>query len=123
MKIYIYALVAVAIMGIGNYLGNEYLLYFVFPPYDIFMHIIGGTGIGLAIIAVSRSLEFNIHRSIRIVVFLVFLVGLVWELFEAYYNIAGAPVGTKAYYIDTIKDLFDDIVGGTCAFLIARKKN
>ncbi len=125
MKLYIYALVVLVVVLIAHLLGIGGL-YFQYPFYDIFMHILGGIGIGLFITAFVKS-NFSTYVSAlhirRNIVIGVLLVGIVWELFEMYYNIAGAPIGTKAYYIDTVKDLIDDMIGGAIvAWVVFRKR-
>jgi len=43
-------------------------------------------------------------------------------MFEGYYDIAGAPLWTGAYFVDTIKDLIDDMIGGAIvAWVLFRK--
>lgn len=101
---------------VGNIAGIIYHLYGNVESYDIFMHLFGGLGIGLFVAAV---LELHAPRRLRtrsMIVLIVLVAGIAWELFEAYYNIAGAPLGTTAYWIDTVKDLIDDTLGG---FIIA----
>ncbi|MEI6305103.1 MAG: hypothetical protein WCP09_03775 [Candidatus Taylorbacteria bacterium] len=111
MKIYIYAFLVLAATLIAHLFGINGL-YWNIPSYDIFMHILGGVGIGLFVLAFLKS-NFSRFADKKVVIVLGVLgVGIIWELFEMYFNIAGAPVGTKAYYIDTTKDLFDDMVGG-----------
>lgn len=112
MKTYLSALVALIILFVAHTLGDSLDLYRRIAGYDVPMHILGGIGIGFSIIAVLRSCTFKIDDRYWVAILFVFIGGFLWELFEAYYGIAGAPVGTKAYYIDTIKDLCDDTLGG-----------
>jgi len=120
MKMYLYTLVAAVVVLLAHMAGLDGFYYTVFQ-YDIYMHILGGITIGLFVAAlISSFVPSMLHR--RYVVLGVVCVGICWELFEAYFGIAGAPVGTKAYYIDTTKDLIDDIIGGSIvAFLFIRK--
>lgn len=112
---YIAAALAAIILYVGNTLGADYGWYTSVPIYDVYMHLFGGFAIGLLVLAVFP------HLKIRQVFGLVFLAGIAWEAFETYFNIAGAPVGTTAYYIDTVKDLVDDSIGGVVAYFISRK--
>jgi hypothetical protein len=115
MKTYLGAFLVLLAVAVANYVGQVYDVALKVPFYDVYLHLAGGLGIGLMLSALHRSF-FPSHTTSTngrwLIVFSVLCVGLVWELFEAYFNIAGAPVGTKAYYIDTIKDLCDDIIGG-----------
>ncbi len=113
MKTYLSALVALIILFVAHTLGNSLDLYTHITGYDIPMHILGGIGIGFAIIAVLRSCGFNIDKRYWIAIVFVFIGGVLWELFEAYYDIAGSS-------IDTIKDLFDDTLGGLIAVYIEK---
>lgn len=116
MRIYLLALLVLFLVMVGNIAGILYHLYGNVDSYDIFMHLFGGLGIGLF---VAAALELHAPRRLRtrsMIVLIVLVAGIAWELFEAYYNIAGAPLGTTAYWIDTVKDLIDDTLGG---FIIA----
>jgi len=114
MKIYIYAFLILAAVLWAHLMGIHGL-YYQYSTYDVFVHILGGIGIGLFITAFVKSNLKNEAKVANIrwkIILGVLMVGIVWELFEMYYNIASAPIGTKAYYIDTVKDLMDDIIGG-----------
>jgi len=93
-------------------------LYFTVPSYDIFMHILGGIGIGLAVSA-GIKLHGNkvIHKKWFIVIG-VLIVGLVWEFFEIYFDITGFPLWSTPHIIDTVKDLIDDMIGGGIVALV-----
>ena len=112
MRTYYFGFLAVFLLFLGNQAGTYWHLYDNIWFYDIPMHILGGFGIGLSIAAVLQLHGSGILKKRHVVMYGVLLAGVLWELFEAYYNIAGSPVGTKAYYIDTAKDLIDDVLGG-----------
>lgn len=96
-------------------------LYWDIPNYDVFMHILGGLGIGFFVYALVRSFDQKwLSKTINLVL-LVICAGLVWELFEIYYNIAGHPLWTKLYYIDTIKDFVNDTIGGAIAVWLCKR--
>ncbi|HEX7724598.1 MAG TPA: hypothetical protein VF438_02575 [Candidatus Paceibacterota bacterium] len=124
MKTYFSAFAVLFAVAVGNFVGQEYNISFQVPFYDVYLHFGGGLGIAMLLHALLISYKpdyFHTARSRRLVLWGVLVVGLVWELFEAYFGIAGAPVGTKAYYTDTIKDLIDDMLGGALAvWLVAR---
>jgi len=125
MRTYILSLLVLAFLLVFHTLGISQGYYLIFWPYDIFAHIFGGLGIGLFLIAAARTfwpVILNGNRTAKIV-FLVFVVGLIWEIFEVIYNIAGYSFGTKAYFIDTIKDLIDDVIGGFLAVYLDRFLN
>lgn len=115
MRTYLYALLVILVLLIAHDLGLAYGLYLSVWPYDIFTHMLGGLGIGFCLAAILGTHGTAIVHKRRAVLIGVLVAGILWEAFEAYYNIAGYPVGTKLYWIDTIKDLFDDMLGGTIA--------
>jgi hypothetical protein len=111
MRIYFIAIIVLCFVLITHIIGIRGL-YVAFPPYDIFMHICGGIGIGLAICAAIVLHGEKIVHKRRVIIIGVLIVGIIWELFEIHYDITGSPLWTTPYYIDTIKDLIDDMIGG-----------
>jgi hypothetical protein len=87
-------------------------LYISYWYYDIILHILGGIGIALSALYIFKNPKY--------IVMITIIAGLSWELFEVYYNIAGSPVGTFAYRIDTIKDLINDTLGATIVWITTR---
>lgn len=104
---------------IGEIVGIQENLFMTIPSYDILMHIAGGLGIGLALSAGIKHHSIFIGKEKLIVIVGVFIAGILWELFEIIYNISGHPFGTTLYFIDTVKDLFDDVIGGILALWLA----
>jgi len=97
-------------------------LYLKIPFYDIFVHMLGGLGIGFFISGLINSFKPDVSRRKLIIITGTLIFGIVWELFEIRYNLAGHPFGTNAYYLDTLKDIIDDVVGGTLVALLWRSK-
>lgn len=101
-------------------------LYLEYWYYDIIMHCLGGLGVGLLTLAVLRSFApkyapYLLQKKSRMmwaVICGAFVFGLCWELFEVYYDIAGYHLWTVPYYLDTLKDLMDDCIGGAVASLL-----
>lgn len=121
MRLYLLALLVLAVLLVGHSLGISDGFYLSIKSYDIFAHILGGVGIGFFTAGVLRTLlPGMVKNTVLTTILIVFIVGLGWEAFEVYFNIAGYPFGTKLYYIDTVKDLVDDVIGGAIAALIAR---
>lgn len=122
MKSYVYALIASLILLGAHLLAIEHHLYVAYDPFDIFMHIFGGLALGLFIVSILKKRRYTLKHPVFVVLLGVFVLGLAWEIFEAMYNIAGHPVGTKLYYVDCIKDIIDDVVGGSIATIFLRKR-
>src|SRR5690606_38538450 len=104
-----------ALIVLGIVLGAHIFgidgLYVSISGYDIMMHFLGGAGIGLFLIALLKSFKAD-AISMRNVIWGVLFIGLIWELFEIYFRITGHPLWTKLYYVDTVKDLINDGIGG-----------
>ncbi len=111
MKIYIWAFAVLVVVLIGQLVGMEGL-YFKMPLFDIPMHILGGVGIALFVSAFAIGRDGRIKHKITFVVIGLLMAGLVWELFEIIYDIAGYPLWTGLYYSDTIQDIINDLIGG-----------
>ena len=120
MRTYYYALLVLCLVLITDIIGIRGM-YVIFPPYDIFMHILGGIGIGLAICAAVRLHGEKIIHKRRVTIIGVLIVGIIWEIFEMYYDITSAPLWTVPYYIDTVKDLIDDVIGGGIVTYLCQK--
>lgn len=112
MKIYLYALISVVVLWLGNLAGETLQWYQRVPFYDVPMHIFGGFALGLFFIALLRT------RRLDVVLWSVVGAGLLWEIFEATVASAGAPFGTKLYILDTLKDFAADIVGAWVAWKV-----
>lgn len=84
--------------------GMDEHLYMKFWFYDIIVHILGGVGIALSTLYILENPKY--------IIISVIICGILWEIFEAYYGISGSPFGTSSYFLDTAKDLVDDLIGG-----------
>ncbi len=104
-----------ASIAILHALGFQYSLYFHLWWYDIPMHMLGGLAIAVlsAYIFFLRSPkegEISMNRIYTTILLSVFVVGILWEIFELVMHWA-----LTLYWFgwtDTTKDLFDDMVGG-----------
>jgi hypothetical protein len=119
MRIYFTALTATIIMFLANYLGIQGYYESVYG-YDSFVHFLGGISIGFCIFVGSHILNSRWLRTWGGVLFGVLVVGISWEIFEAYYEISLLPGQT--YWADTIKDILMDIIGGSVAYMIGKKR-
>ncbi len=90
--------------------GMQYHFYMTYWYYDIIMHFLAGIGIALSALYVLKNPKD--------IILITLVAGLAWELFEVYFNIAGSPIGSTAYRLDTLKDLFDDVLGSVLVYLL-----
>lgn len=121
-RTYIPALLTLILLAVLHFLASAYSLYVRLPGYDIPMHIIGGAGLALSIYWIFVTFFKDIKVSILRVIILTILIGISWELLEYYYDIAGAPLGTIRYYLDTTKDILNDTVGALIAIYFLYRK-
>ena len=120
-KLYFSLFVAFVIIVV-NYYANFYQIYWLFPWFDIPMHISGGFMVALFaqtsmdyfietnyLSRVVNFLNFN-KKRIFWTMFSVILVGVVWEGVEWFFGVTDGlgPISR----LDTIKDVIDDIIGG-----------
>ena len=127
---YIFALVMLVIVLAAHSFGLTGA-YVEYGWYDIMMHILGGMGIALSVIAFlplfkrfwMAIIKKPVRNSRRFVVGIVIFVGIVWELFEIYFNITSYPLWTKMYYLDTLKDLVDDTIGALVVVYVFMRHN
>ncbi len=101
---------------IADYLARIFYWYYSISYFDMPMHFLGGLWVGFFFIYV---LSTKTQPSFLKIILWVLLIGLAWELFEFVVknNIGGAPFDT----LDTLSDLFLDVVGGLIAFFLCRK--
>ncbi len=98
-------------------------LYMQFWFYDIMMHFLGGVCVALLLycVAVFFNCRFLLNKLSQIII-LTFIIGVFWELFEVYYKIAGHPLNSWAYKLDTTKDLIMDTLGSVLVWIIVKNK-
>ncbi len=112
-KIFLPAILVLLLVYVLHIIGFTYAFYTTTWWYDVMMHILGGIGISLSVFWFFKTLNKNVLDKdiyVKVIIFTI-LAGLLWEGIETFYGIAGAPVGTIAYYVDTIKDIIDDTLG------------
>jgi hypothetical protein len=116
----LFILLLVFVMHLYGMQENLYIKYWF---YDIIMHILGGMGIAMSVysVAVFLNIEF-IKQRMWTIILLTFVAGLAWEYFEILFNLTGSEPWSKPYYIDSIKDLFDDTLGAVIVCSIINKK-
>lgn len=123
IKIFSVTLIILIVLLFMHIYGMADNLYIKIWYYDIIMHILGGISIAMAILCINRIIRMKlIDDNMWQIILFTFLAGIVWEIFEAYFGITGSRLWTYAYYLDTTKDLVNDVVGSTVVFLTFRNK-
>lgn len=123
LKISIFTILVLTLLLVLHLWGMAEHLYVEYWFYDIILHFLGGAGVAVSILCISKLLNIPLIKSNMInIIYLTFIAGVAWELFELYYDIAGHVFGTFEYNSDTVKDLIMDSLGGAAIVLIYRKK-
>lgn len=94
--------------------------YWTMPWVDSSVHFLGGMWVAfifhiIFVIYFSGKSTGNIRLSIYSVI----LVGLLWEAFEVF--IGTADFYSHSYPIDFLSDMTFDFLGGVCFYLLVRK--
>jgi hypothetical protein len=121
-KTYIPTLIVLVALASLHFYASANHLYHTIGWYDIMMHILGGVGIALSIYWILLTFFKDTNPSLLRVILYTFIAGFFWEAFETMNDIAGAPLGTTAYFIDSAKDLINDTLGAILAMVFLPKK-
>ncbi|MFA6315200.1 MAG: hypothetical protein WC648_02415 [Candidatus Paceibacterota bacterium] len=97
--------------------------FVLIPGYGIFLHILGGMGVALLASAVLRFWRLSLLKKNIIVLILTLVAGLAWEYWEIYFGLTGRVLWSSAYFIDTLKDLAVDLIGGIAALFFTIKND
>lgn len=94
--------------------GMQNHLYLSYWYYDLITHFIGGAGIALSVLYIVKNPKNIISITI--------IAGMLWEVFEVYYNITGWPTTSPQYRIDTSIDLIMDTLGAVVVWIWIKYK-
>ncbi len=122
-----YALVLLIFFIWGvNTLADVLHLYYLIWWFDIPMHMLGGLWVALTSLVIyyhtgwitrkDRSTSFVVAGAIATTLF----IGLLWEVFE--FSVEHLVKLNDNGLLDTLKDLVDDLIGGTVGTIIFIKK-
>ena len=95
--------------------ASIFYLHWTLWWFDIVLHFLAGAAVSMALIVIwqniSNHLEFNKLKEILMLVLGTLLIGLLWEIFELFFDITSFSDGIF-YWRDTFSDLIMDICGG-----------
>ena len=113
------AFLALAITGILNWVSYKLYLYWTVWWIDMVVHFFGGLTVGLTITwLMSLNRDFSMSKVSRILTAVILgtiFVGVLWEIFELYFQITSLADGIN-YWTDTTSDLIMDTLGGIFAW-------
>ena len=114
--------------SVSQFVFNPLNLYYELWWLDIPMHILGGFLFGLLSIDMYRymahennKLNFNLKLNLYHVLFFVFSIGVLWEIYEYIMGVYGIYLWGGP--IDTVKDIFDDLIGAAIAYHFNIREN
>ncbi len=129
----IFLLVLIVCIALFNFAGLQFGWYITARWMDIPMHIAGGVWLGLAFwyVAHDRLKAFSFEKKWMVFVAgvgAVAIIGIFWEIWELIlgvyikkqYTLFNSPGDV---HFDTLKDLFDDLVGGAIAMYALVTRN
>lgn len=110
-------------IGLFQYFGIYFSLYWLIPWFDIFMHILGGAWIAL-ITYIFYSYTANENGAtnpplVLCIIMTVILIGVLWEWYELTNGLTHSEIN---YFRDTLSDLIFDIIGASAVYLFVSKK-
>jgi hypothetical protein len=123
-KLFKSAFLILCVIGLLNMIGTGLYLYDTVWWYDIVLHILSGF-----LVAITVFIIFNFFKPLAVtprrkVIFVaiisVFIVGVLWELYELYFRMTFLSDGV-VYVFDTTKDIIDDMLGGFIGALYSIK--
>lgn len=121
-----FSFLVLAILVALHLVGSSFSWYWVYPWFDVLVHILGGLWVGLVFLWLAsylnqiNSLKDYRAKSLLIALVAALLVGVVWELIENYAQIAF--VNANSYSLNTALDLLNDSIGGILAYLYFVKR-
>ena len=120
-------LVSILVIFLANLFGLYYGWYLTIWWYDIPMHIAGGVWIAFLFFYIFEErnkiiVEQSFLAKVLFALGFVALLGVLWEFYEylsdvfilKQYQFGGEPRGV----LDTLEDLFNDLVGGGLALFL-----
>lgn len=112
-------IITALVLAVTHYLAIEFFLYWRYLWFDMVTHTLGGATVALGLFSLKDfwpKMPAFFLRLFPVVIF-VFLVAIVWEVFEIW---AGISMTEPNYLADTALDLVLGILGGAIGFVVAR---
>jgi len=121
-----FSVLILVILVFFHSVGSYYSWYWVYPRFDIIVHIFSGLWVALVLLWLASQLgQINSLKEYKLRSFLIafisaILIGVIWELVENFSQSTFTQAG--GYRLDTAFDIFNDGLGGILAYLYFIKK-
>lgn len=114
----------IAYLGVALFLINLITLrlhwYSSIWYFDMLMHLAGGFFVGLLLFHIFYFFNFFKDKKVFRILWGVLIIGIFWEIFEIiFFNYLA---GHSFIILDTISDLFFDLMGGALAIIYFLKR-
>jgi len=103
---------------ICSYLAIHFNLYFIFPWFDVFMHLFGGLAIGYMSLFLFFRQDY--HTKLRSTGFFALSIGVAWEVFERVGYIFIPHIIQYGNIFDTIEDIIYAILAALFIIVIEK---
>lgn len=90
--------------------GQQNYFFWIYPWFDVVLHLVGGMIMGLWACGVSAGHALSLRSSFIFLSIIVLAGSIAWEIFEQVLNLAGNS-------LDTLSDLLFGIAGALVVFL------
>lgn len=109
----------IVVIFLANAIANKFYWYSSVWYFDIIMHFFGGFWLGILALYFFRPQALSLRFILRALA-LVLLVGVGWEIFEAFMDktVSQNPLNI----LDTTSDIFFDAAGGAIAVFYYMRK-
>jgi len=106
-------------LGVVDFLNTEIISsYFIYINYYTFIHIITGFVMMFFILKIFKSIQKTNKKFL-----ILFLIVILWELFELAFIANGSKLFRKDPSIDIIWDIIAGMTGGTLCWYFRKKDN
>ncbi|KND51625.1 MAG: putative membrane protein (4 TMH) [Parcubacteria bacterium C7867-003] len=111
------------VIGVSDFVANKLYLYWTVWWFDMYMHFISGVCVGMAGVLVWQYLfdkNISFKKSLFVSMFAILVIGVAWEVFESYFDIAMVVEGGN-YFLDTTSDIILDFSGAILGSIYAHR--
>jgi hypothetical protein len=119
-SLFIRAFLLLCIIAFLNFLGNALYLHWTIWWFDNTLHFLAGGCIALGILSIYFPKSSELKQIVYRGVFIALVIGIVWEVFEWYFDITSFKDGA-IFVLDTISDIIMDTTGALLASLYTYK--
>lgn len=125
-KPFIFSLIVLFTLITLHSVGSYYSWYWVYPQFDVLVHLVSGLWIGLIILWLASCFgQVNSLKEYKVKSFLIafisaLFIGIIWEVLENITQITF--VDAHGYALNTTKDIIADGLGGILAYMYFTKR-